>query len=110
MSDRAIRTQPLSGPFGAEVLDYDARRPPSAERASALVAEWEHHSLLLFRKQTLEPPQQVAFGSLFGEVVRDQYGRDGWTYISNMEGGYLPRGELVLHSDHAMAPTMPEGT
>jgi taurine dioxygenase len=105
-----IRIKPLAAPFGAEVLGLNAGEALTDRVAQELIEAWGRHSILLIRAQELEPEAQVRFAGTFGDVIRDQYGIDGWTYISNVEGGYLPKGELVFHSDHAMAPTMPQGT
>ena len=101
----SLDIRPLSPALGAEIVGIDLREALDAESWEALASAWRTHHLLLFRGQELDAEQQVAFCRRFGPISRQgdnmRHSRD-YMHISNtVEGGALPNGELLFHSDHA---------
>lgn len=99
-----VRTRPLSGVFGAEVLDVDLTAPLEDSTAGTLRQLFASRSLLLFRDQDLTPADQRRFVETLGPIstallppVTDD-NAEGNFYLSNdyADG----RGELQPHSDH----------
>ncbi len=71
---------------------------------------WHEHCIVLFRKQTLDDLQQVAFAARFGELAHTLKAYEGGKlhpalmYVTNekKDGKYvgaLPDGEMFFHSD-----------
>lgn len=109
----SIAVRPLSPVIGAEIAGIDLREEIDPGDWNAIERAWRDHHLLLFRDQKLSAEQQVAFSCRFGPVSRQggnmQHSRD-YMHISNaVEGGALPNGELLFHSDHAFYPTVMKG-
>lgn len=64
---------PLHEDFGAEVLGFNLAEPLTADRFAAVENAFHAHSLLLFREQTLTPPQQIELMGKFC-VIRTPHG------------------------------------
>jgi alpha-ketoglutarate-dependent taurine dioxygenase len=60
---------PLHENIGVEVTGVDLRDVRDPATLAAIKALWEHHQLVLFRKQSLSEAQQVAFSRNFGELA-----------------------------------------
>lgn len=85
-------------PVGVEVSG-DLRAPLAAEEQQRLRDLLNRHGLLLFRKQQLSHPQQIALLEAYGPVL---HAPDGVGFIStDMSKGGLGTGELAFHSDLA---------
>lgn len=54
--------------FGAEVLNVDLSRPMDQRTFDDLRALWLKYAVIVFRNQTMSPPEQVAFAQRFGEL------------------------------------------
>ncbi len=61
-----IKTRPLAGNIGMEVLGVDLSQPLGDNVAGAIREALFEHCTLLFRGQDLEPAAQVRFTELFG--------------------------------------------
>lgn len=87
-------------PFGAEV-DFDLRKPMTADQQQHYVELFKEHDLLVFRGQQLDMDRQIAITEPFGpvEVTQDTIG-----HISNEGGGLAAIQEFAFHQDWAWAP------
>jgi alpha-ketoglutarate-dependent 2,4-dichlorophenoxyacetate dioxygenase len=63
----ALETRPLHAMFGIEILGVDVRRVDDAGFRE-IVDAFDEHSVLLFRRQSLTDPEQVAFSRRFGPL------------------------------------------
>ena len=65
--EMVVTVRPLAGlAFGAEVHGVDLRQGcHSAADAAAIVAAWHAHGLLVFRRQTLAPEDEIALAKRF---------------------------------------------
>ncbi len=115
MTPSTLSTRPLTATFGAEVSGVDLAVPPDAQTASALRALWLKHELLLFRGQTLDEKQLVAFSRHFGELeihLRREYlspENPEVLYVSNVKKDGKPVGilsdtEVGWHYDQIYLP------
>ena len=100
----SISVRPLSPAVGVEISGVDTSKELSAAVWRLIDDAWREHHLLLFRNQDLTPEQQVLFSKHFGPVSHQgdnmQQGRE-YMHISNtVQGGAVPTGELLFHSDH----------
>jgi taurine dioxygenase len=102
--------RPLAPVIGAEVSGVDASRPMDEATFRAVERAWHAHCVLLFRGQTLDDLQQVAFAERFGELAHtlkrydSSQAHPAIMYITNekKDGTYigaLPDGEMYFHSD-----------
>lgn len=73
---------PSGGALGAEVRGLDLAKPLSPPVVAALRAAWLEHLALLFRDQSLNDEQLIAFGRQFGEL----HVTKGLTYGGKPEG------------------------
>jgi taurine dioxygenase len=116
---------PLAPAIGAEIRGLDIARPLDPETVAGLRRAWLDHAVLVFRDQSLDPDQQRAFVSIWGEIGKraqalphkrprawegPDYNADAML-VSNIrkEGkpiGVLPDGEMWFHHDmcYAAAP------
>ena len=62
-----LETRRLCGALGAEVSGVDLSKPLDEDTARDIVDAFHEHLVLVFRGQSLEPADQVAFTRLFGE-------------------------------------------
>lgn len=105
-----MKLQPLSDILGVEVLGVDAARAPEPREAEEMRQAIAEHHVLVFRNHTLTPPQQVAFGRVFGELETfaphpSQIPDCPEIFrVSNIEGrGFLDVG-LNWHTDNSNLP------
>lgn len=97
-----METRPLEN-FGAEVIGVDLARDHDAATVDALRWLWADHGLLLFRDQSLEEKDIVAFSGMFGDLeihVREEYlspDHPEILIVSNLKKNGEPIGIL---SDH----------
>ncbi len=66
---------PLSPVLGAEVQGLDLRKPLSEQTTEQLAAALLAHLVLFFRRQALEPDEQIAFARRFGAIDVHAFGR-----------------------------------
>lgn len=62
-----MKLHPLQ-PFGAQVSDIDLSLPPTPEQARAVERAMDEHGFLVFRGQTLDQHQQIAFAKSLGPL------------------------------------------
>ena len=60
--------EPAPGALGAEISGVNLAEELSDETIAQIRAAFVEHHVLFFRDQSLDPAQQVAFGSRFGEL------------------------------------------
>lgn len=115
-----IRIQPLEGEaLGAVVYGLDARKAQAGETIFKLKQALAEHLILIFKKQSLDDLQLLAFSSYFGAIFRPSAdnpvlgsAEDTGTPpdvvpVSNGvgKGDYTGHGELSPHADHQWTPT-----
>ncbi len=107
-----LSVEPLSAAIGAEIRGVDARRL-SDRQFDAIKRAWHEHLVLLFRDQSLDPDDQLAFSRRFGELERAPVTPRGepwlpeYPHIAVMSNiiengiaqGSLGAGEAIWHSD-----------
>jgi taurine dioxygenase len=110
---QTVSIRPLSPAIGIEVQGLDLAGPMSAETFARVRQGWEENCIALFRDQSLDETQQVAFASQLGTpgtttmndpdpLKRGQH--PAVLYVSNIRvdgklTGILPDGEMFFHSD-----------
>jgi len=105
-----VKLRKLAPAIGAEVLDVDLSQPMDDALFRDIERAWHEHCVLLFRSQTLDGLQQVAFAARFGELAHTLKDYEGGKihpalmYVTNekKDGKYvgaLPDGEMFFHSD-----------
>ena len=111
----SLDIRPLSQVLGAEVLDVDLSRPLSEEMFNALYGAFLRHQVLVFRDQTLNDSEHVAFARRWGKLqvhVLDQYHNSANPEIiilSNLDRDGKPKGEhpdpgaRIWHTDGSWA-------
>ena len=96
-----LETRPLHPLLGVEIVGVDVSRADAGVFAR-IVAEFEEHSVLLFRGQTLDDEAQVAFSRRFGPlettirtVVSHTRYRPEISNLANVDGDdrLIPRGD-----------------
>ncbi|MSQ62399.1 MAG: TauD/TfdA family dioxygenase [Betaproteobacteria bacterium] len=110
-----LSTRPLATTFGAEVSGVDLSRPLDEQAANTLRELWHRHALLLFRGQTIDEKQLVAFSRNFGALeihLRREYlspENPEVLYVSNVKKDGRPIGilsdtEVGWHYDQIYLP------
>src|SRR5258705_6656252 len=99
-----IEVRPSGGSLGAEIVGVDLSKPMDDETFEAVHAAWLQNLVICFRGQKIESPDQIAYGSRFGELARihtPEFAGDdpAIMYISNQQkdGKFihaLPVGEM----------------
>ena len=51
---------------GVEISGFDITQAIDEELAAELVSLWDEHGILVFRKQEVNPENQIAFSRVFG--------------------------------------------
>ena len=93
-----IEVVPLSEALGVEVRGLSLREPLEARAVAALRELFDAYHLLLFREQDLAADDQLRVCGHLRPVV------DPVAWISNVEAGFHPEGELLYHCDYAFTP------
>lgn len=93
-----MRVTPLSDALGVEVHGVELSQPIDHDTAVTLRRLFDEHHLLLFRAQEISGDDQVALCRCLRPVI------DPVAWISNVEAGFHPEGELLFHSDYAFTP------
>ncbi|MCY4496692.1 MAG: TauD/TfdA family dioxygenase [Rhodospirillaceae bacterium] len=71
-----LNVRTFDAALGAEVRDVDLSKPPDDETFAAIKEAYNEHSVLLFREQSIDKVQHLAFSRRFGDLevhVLDQY-------------------------------------
>jgi taurine dioxygenase len=92
-------TEALSDPIGVEVRGLDLSAPLRDDDRKRLRELFATRHLLLFRGQEISADVQVALCQALGPVV------DPVAWVSNVQPGFHPEGELLFHSDYVFTPT-----
>jgi taurine dioxygenase len=92
-------TEPLSDPIGVEVQGLDLSGPLRQDDVERLRELFATRHLLLFRGREISADAQVALCRALGPVV------DPVAWVSNVQGGFHPEGELLFHSDYVFTAT-----
>jgi taurine dioxygenase len=108
-----MRINPLSSAIGAEIEGLDLRQELDAATFQSVREAWHKHGILLFRGQSLDEDQELAFAGRFGPIAplvtrHDVKFKPGVMLVSNIrengkEIGVLPDGEMFFHSDQCYA-------
>ncbi len=85
----------LGGPFGVEVRGMNLNGPLDRESVLRLRRLFDDHHLLLFRDQEISGSDQLRLCRSLRPVVDDV------AWVSNVEAGFHPEGELKFHCDFA---------
>jgi len=93
-----IEVVPLSDALGVEVRGLSLTEPLEARAIAALRELFDAYHLLLFREQDLAADDQLRVCGHLRPVV------DPVAWISNVEAGFHPEGELLYHCDYAFTP------
>lgn len=105
-------------PFGAEIRGLDLARVIDAEQAEIFRSMLFSHQFLVFRRQSLTPPEQVRFSRCFGELEpglsrRPQEhkvpGHADVLYLSNEPGSATSEYGMGWHSDGLAYAKKPHG-
>ena len=99
MPAMGITVSPLSPAFGVEVQGVNLDRGLDADEAATLLRLFDEHNLLIFRDQDLSADNQVDVCRALRPVVEPH------AWVSNVEPGFHPEGELLCHSDFAFTPS-----
>lgn len=105
--------------LGAIVIGLDASKAQSGETIFRLKQALAEHLILIFKKQSLDDLQYLAFASYFGSIFKpsadnpvlatqsDTGAPPDVVPVSNAvgQGDYTGHGELSPHADHQWTPT-----
>lgn len=105
--------------LGAVVIGLDARKAQSGETIFRLKQALADHLILIFKQQSLDDLQYLAFSSYFGSIFKpsadnpvlatqsDTGTPPDVVPVSNAvgQGDYTGHGELFPHADHQWTPT-----
>lgn len=64
----SLRVRPMTAAAGAEIEGVDLRHPLEPGEIETIERALGEHAVVFFRGQDIEPDQQVAFASQFGEI------------------------------------------
>jgi taurine dioxygenase len=92
---RALELDPA---LGAEIVGLDLRAPLREDDVELLRRLFDERGLLLFRRQSISAEDQLRVCAWFRPVV------EPIAWISNVEPGFHPEGELLFHCDYAFTP------
>src|SRR5258708_31187644 len=110
-----LELRPLSPVLGAEVIGVDLARGTDDVLFGALRDAFLRHQLLVFRNQTFDEDQHVAFARRWGKIQRhvlSQYvhaGKPEIFVITNLDANCKPKGEhpdpgaQIWHTDGSWA-------
>lgn len=111
---------PIRHDFGAEVSGINLSTPQSAETRHELNALLAQYAVLVFREQTLTPPEFMAAAEIFGELMDQQlkkYVLPDYPMVGCNSTDDLPRknGKLQVrgenyHTDHSNERCPPKAT
>jgi len=98
--------------IGAEIVGLDLRRPFDAATRQAVYGNFLAYQVLVFRGQSLDKSQQIAFTEQFGRlerhIARNRGGDNAWVHtVSNLDAEGRPSGRVGSqhwHSDKSFRP------
>ncbi len=119
----SISVTPMGAALGAEVDGIDLRRITDADFAAVYQA-WLEHSVLLFRGQTLDDDDLIAFSRRFGELDFAPIQENGRRFVeghpeiyvvsnvieNGVAIGSLGAGEAVWHTDMSYLEDPPKAS
>jgi alpha-ketoglutarate-dependent taurine dioxygenase len=94
-----VTATPLSAAFGVQVHGLDLTGPVVPDDRARLRHLFATRHLLLFRGRPVSPEEQLALCEILGPVA------DPVAWVSNVEPGFHPEGELLFHSDYVFTGT-----
>lgn len=117
-NDHDIEIRPIQGALGAEVWGLDTGKAQSGATIFRLKQALAEHLILIFKGQTLDDAQYLAFASYFGAIFRPSADNPVLATqqdtgippdvipVSNAvgQGDYTGHGELAAHADHQWTP------
>ena len=116
----SLIVSPIHTDFGAEVSGINLSEPQSAETRHQLNALLAQYAVLVFRDQTLSPPEFMAAAEIFGELMDQQlkkYVLPDYPMVGCNSTDDLPRknGKLQVrgenyHTDHSNERCPPKAT
>lgn len=99
----ALTARPLHPLFGVEIAGVDLDAPLDDATFAAIRAEFEEHSLLLFRGQTLDDDAQVAFSRRFGPLETTVKANPaGGSYFARQSNLDIATGAVIPPEDRRM--------
>jgi taurine dioxygenase len=101
----SLTITPLPAAFGARVDGLDPDTPIDDDTADALRAAMAEHQLLVAHLPHLTPNGQQQIASVFGPLLDESKHGEGYTLVSDREGGSIREGPLLFHSDLAFTPS-----
>jgi alpha-ketoglutarate-dependent taurine dioxygenase len=101
-----MRSVPLSDALGAQLVDFDVKRPRREAEQAELRALFSEHHLLLVRGQEVTEADQNRFVGHFGPLHVVQSTGAIETYVSNRDDRMVGTGttRLLWHTDGAYGP------
>lgn len=113
---RTLTTRRLSGALGVEIEGVDLGQPLAPERVAEVRDLFNDNVVILFRDQTLQPPDLVRFIEGFGAAephpLGSRRGLDGLPQVmvlENAKGKLGPRND-IWHSDISYGEVPPLGS
>ena len=124
MSRANIEVLPLPGDIGVEIRGIDIAQPLDDATFATIYRAWLDHLVLLFRGQSIDDPQMVAFSRRFGNLDFAPISGHGKAFvegipemfvISNVKEngrniGSLGDGECLWHTDMAYTDIPPKAS
>lgn len=115
LSDRTASRfdiRPLGGKFGAEITGLDLRQKLDDSTRQAIWNAFARYQLLVFRGQSLNPEEQIAFSEQFGPLERHTLRNRGAAHpllhtVTNLGPDGKPSGRVanqLWHSDKSFRP------
>jgi taurine dioxygenase len=96
-----IRTRPLQGAFGAEILGVDLKRA-DPETLDGVVETFHRHGAILLRDQALSPGELTAFVARFGEPedhTLTEYTVEGFPKVYRLSNRIVDGRAIGAHND-----------
>lgn len=97
-------TRPLTPNFGAQIVGLDLRETLHKNVVVELRSLLRERGLLLFRKQDITAQQQIAFLSVFGNVLDEARDGSRHVFISSESNSFAQQGRLLFHMDNHFTP------
>lgn len=115
-----LKLKRMDAPLGAEITGIDLRSGVDADTRKALHDAWTEHAVLVFRNQSMDPPQFLEAAQIFGPALEQQvkkFALPDHPLVGTISSRDLPmvdgklhvRGEN-FHTDHSNFPAPPKAT
>lgn len=118
----ALDVRPLTKTLAAEIAGVDIRKPLAQAEIDGIVRALATHLVLVFRRQTMDDEQQIAFSQIFGplEMTQGANPSKGTVFArqSNIDldtGGTIPaddrrmfyqKANMLWHTDSSFKPKL----